>query len=159
MKIFDDNWQALKDEDRSLIEPKPHSMQNAEKIKLVIWANNPNNQKFTWHESMAPYVAWIDLGDTKGLWRSEENRLYEEIQADYAVNYFGQGYRVLKSTARFEDGVPMLNVKFIHIFKNFQLLEVILILDGYRVMIGSTYKIKGGQGWKFNESVLLKSLI
>lgn len=159
MQEIDFNWNKLKEEDRSLPEPKPHSMMDAEDLKLVYWANNPTNQKISWRESMAPYVAWIDLGDAKGMWRDKENRLYEEIQAEYAMNYFGQGYKVIKSTARFEDGSPMLNLKFIHIFKGNYLQEVIAILDGNRVSTGTTYKVKGGQGWKFKNSVLIGQLL
>lgn len=159
MKTFDDNWQALKDEDRTLPEKPQHSMINAEDIKLVQWSNNPNNQKLTWRESMAPYVAWIDLGDHKGMWREKENRLFEEIQTEYAINYFGQGYKVMKSTARFEDGDAMLNAKTLHLFKANVLEEVLLILDGDRVFHSTRYSIKGGQGWKFKHSVQLTKLI
>lgn len=159
MQEIDHNWNKLKEEDYSIPETKPHSMQDAEDIKLVYWANNPTNQKISWRENMAPYTAWIDLGDPKGLWRANENRLYEEIQTEYAINHFGQGYRVVKSTARFEDGTPMLNLKFIHIFKDDVIQEVIAILDGQRVSVGSTYSVRAGQGWKFKNSIPLKSLL
>ena len=159
MKTVDDNWQALKDEDRSIPEPKQHSMINAEDIKLVYWTNNPNNQKISWRESMAPYTAWIDLGDTKGMWKSVENRLFEEIQAEYAINYFGQRYKIMKSTARFEDGSSMINLKFIHIFKENYLQEVIIILDGNRISLGTTYKVKGGQGYKFKNTRPIENIL
>ena len=108
---------------------------------------------------MSPNTAWIDLGDAKGMWRPIENRLFEEIQYEYVTKHFGQGYKVLRSTARYEDGTPMLNVKTIHIFKGEQLQEVITILDGQRVYSGRPLKVKGGQAWKFDTSVNIKGLI
>jgi hypothetical protein len=159
MQDIDFNWNKLKEEDHSIPEPKPHSMMDAEDVKLVYWANNPRNQKISWRKNMAPYTAWIDLGDAKGMWRSAENRLYERIQAEYAMKHFGEGYKVMKSSARFEDGSPMLNLKFIHIFKGNYLQEVIIILDCQRVSSGSPYKVKGGQGWKFKDSVSIRQLL
>ena len=159
MKTFDDNWQALKGEDYSIPEPKPHSMSDAEDLKIVFWFNNTKQQKFTWRERMSPNTAWLDLGDDKGMWRTTENRLFEEIQYEYATQHFGQGYRVVRSTPRFEDGSLMLNAKTIHIFKEGELQEIVLILDGTRVYSGYPTKVKNGQAWKFNQSVHIQNLI
>lgn len=159
MKTFDDNWHALKNEDFSIPDAQPYSMLNAEDIKLVQWSNNLNNQKLSWRDRMTPYTAWIDKGDTKGLWRPIENRLYDEIQTDYVLNHYGKGYRIIRSTARFENGEAMLNVKLIEIQQYENILETLLILDGNRVMIGKPYKIRGGLGWKFNDSVRFNKVL
>jgi hypothetical protein len=159
MKTFDDNWLKLKEEDRTLPEKQPHSMNDADDIKLVYWFNNPKQQKISWRERMSPMTAWVDLGDTKGMWRPEENRLYEEIQAEYAINKFGKGYRVIKSTARSINGENMLNLKLLQVECHGEVESVMLIANGNRVFLGKKYKVNGGQGWKFRDSVLLKDLV
>lgn len=159
MQTVDYNWQALKEEDRTLPEKQPHKMIDAADIQIVQWNNNPYKQKLTWKESMAPYTAWIDKGDTKGMWRPIENRLYEEIQADCALNRFGQGYKIIRSTPRFEDGTNMLNAKVIEIQKEGVITEMILILDSHRVFVGKQGKIKEGMRWTFNTSVSIKELV
>lgn len=160
MKTFDDNWQALKDEDRSLPEPKHHNMSDAEDFKLIQWFNNPNNPKLTWRERMSPQIAWFDQGDAKGMWRSKENRLFEEIQYEYSTKHFGQGYRIVKSTARLDGGDPMLNVKMIQVIQHKDdIKEVLLILDGHRVLLGYPVKVKNALAWKFRDSILIDKIL
>lgn len=156
MQDIDYNWQALKEEDRTLPEKQPHSMRNAETVQIVQWHNNPKQQKITWRETMSPYAAWIDKGDAKGMWREQENRLYEEIQYELRNSY---GYKVLRSTARFEDGTSMLNVKTIEIHQDNEIKEVILILDGSRVYTGKQGKVKNGIRWSFTNGVNIKELL
>jgi hypothetical protein len=159
MQTVDHNWQQLKEEDRSLPEKTPHKMQDAEDIFVVEWLNNTEQQKITWRDRMVPYTAWIDKGRDLGVWRASENRLFEEIQADLAINNFGQGYRIVRSTARFEDGTAMLNAKVIEIQKQGEILELLLILDGERVFVGSRGRIKNGHRWRFNNSVPIKDYV
>jgi hypothetical protein len=159
MQTVDHNWQQLKEEDRSLPEKQPHKMMNAEDIFVVEWHNNTEQQKITWRDQMVPYTAWIDKGRDLGMWRAVENRLFEEIQADLAVNSFGQGYRIVRSTARFEDGTPMLNAKIIEIQQHKEIKELLLILDGERVFVGRRGKIKNGNRWRFENSVAIKDFV
>lgn len=156
MQIVDYNWQALKQEDYSLSEKTPHLLSQAEDLKIVQWHNNPKSQKFTWRESMAPYTAWIDKGDSKGMWRSCENRIVEELQYELRNSH---GYKIIKSTARDETGNAMLNVKIIEIQKDDVTQEVLLILDGQRIYAGKQGKIKDGVSWKFAMGKHLKHLL
>jgi hypothetical protein len=159
MQTVDNNWQQLKEEDRSVPEKQPHKMLDAEDIFVVEWTNNTEQQKITWRDRMVPYTAWIDKGRDLGMWRACENRLYEEIQADLAINSFGQGYRVIKSSARFEDGTSMLNVKVIEIQQYTEIKELLLILDGVRIFVGQRGRIKNGSRWRFDTSVPIKDFV
>lgn len=160
MKTFDDNWYKLKTEDYTLPDgDKPLSMTRAEDVRLVIWYNNTKQQKVSWRDQICPYTGWVDLGDSKGLWRPNENRLYEEIQADYAVNSFGHGYKVYKSTARLVQGQGLINLKFIHVEKDSMFSEVFLLLDGQRIFTGKKNKIKGGESWKFSDSTSINEVL
>lgn len=159
MQTVDYNWQMLKQEDRTLPQAQPHSMSEAEDIQIVQWHNNPNSQKISWRESMAPFTAWIEKGKDKGMWRAIENRFIEEIQYDYATNHFGQGYKIIRSTPTSDSGEAMLNVKIIEIQQHGDTKEVMLILDGTRVFVGKQGKIKTGVRWRFTNSVLLKTLL
>jgi hypothetical protein len=159
MQTVDYNWQSLKEEDKTLPEKQPHKMMNADDIKVVQWHNNPKQQKMTWRESMSPCTAWIDVGDSKGLWRSQENRLYEELQYEILCKHYGQGYKIIKSTARSENKEEMINVKIIQIEQYREIKEVILILDGTRVYTGKQGKVKEGIRWSFKDSVNINTLI
>lgn len=159
MQTVDHNWQLLKEEDQSLPEQAPHTMLDAEDIFVVEWLNNREQQKITWREKMVPYTAWIDKGRDLGMWRASENRLFEEIQADLAINHYGQGYRIIRSTARFEDGTAMLNAKVIEIQQQEEIKELLLILDGERVFVGKSSRIKNGHRWRFENSAPIKDFI
>jgi hypothetical protein len=159
MQDIDYNWQALKEEDRTLLEKQPHKMIDATDIQIVQWHNNSKQQKLTWRETMVPYTAWIDVGDAKGMWRAQENRIVEEMQADYAINQFGKGYKIIKSTPRSETGEALLNAKIIQIECCGDIQEVLLILDGNRILLGKLGKIKGGIRWTFKDSVSIGKLL
>lgn len=159
MKTFDDRWQALKQEDTTLPAPEPHSMMDAEDMRIVQWGPEGKTQKITWRERMAPYSAWIQRGDHKGVWRSIENRLVDEIVTDCAVNHFGERYRVNRSTPYDQYGEAYVNAKIIEIQQYGQIHEILLILDGLRVLIGQPFKIRNGQGWKFKHSVPIEHLL
>jgi hypothetical protein len=156
MQTVDHNWIKLKNEDRTLAEPKVLVVKDPTDIKLIQWNNNPTQQKLTWRESMVPNTLWIDKGDHKGMWRSIENRLVEEIQAELRTQH---GYRVLRSTARDHQGISMLNVKLIEIQQDQKTQEVILIVNGKRIYVGKQGKISGGVSWKFTDSIEITDLV
>lgn len=159
MKTFDDNWQALKTEDRSLVEPQPFSMQEAQDLKLVSWYNRPDQFKLQWTSNFSRHTAWFDRSQTWGLWRSLENLLEDYIRTDLVLRPDSHGYRVIKMTARSEQSTPMINVKLIEILRYNQTQDVFLVLDGTRVSAGIPRQIKQGQQWRFNYSHAIQDLL
>lgn len=158
MQTVDHNWRRLREEDRTLPEPQPIDMRFTEDHRLTQWFNNPQTQKFSWRSNLVPYTAWIELGQTWGLWRELENRLVEEIQADWVITH-QHDYSIKKSTARDQENNPMINAKFLHIFYRQQLVDVFMILNGEKILTARTKKIQSGQQWLFREPVDLNTIL
>jgi len=160
MQTVDYNWQALQEESQLPRERPIHKLENAEDIRLTMWHNNTRQQKIQWRERQVPFTAWIDRSYPQEPWREQENRLWEEIQADFVMQH-AQDMSIKRNTARFETGERMQNLKTIEIVKQGIIQDVFLIVNGHYVYVGHIKKIKGGIQWLFKtgEAKLLKALV
>lgn len=159
MKTTDDNWHKLRTEDRTIPEIPNQCMQDADDIKLIRWWDNVKQSKMQWRQHMVRYTAWFTASETHGLWTTDENRIYEEIQADIALDHQLLGYSVIRSTAMSEQAQPMLNAKLIEIKQYDQTREMFLILDRSRILWGIYSQIKRGHQWRFKNSTTLKQVL
>lgn len=131
MQEVDWNWAMLKEERLNPVkELPPETYANAEKFRVDRWRNNPKNYKISWREGVLRKEAWFDYREHKGLWRSNENRVWEELHYQYRNL---EGGAVIRQTARTEHYENLMNIKMIEVQQYGKPIESILIVDGHRL--------------------------
>ena len=115
MQEVDWNWAMLKEERLNPVtELPPETYANAEKFRVDRWRKE----------------AWFDYKEHKGLWRSNENRVWEELHYQYRNL---EGGAVIRQTARTEHYENLMNIKMIEVQQYGRPIESILIVDGTRL--------------------------
>jgi hypothetical protein len=129
MKEFDINWHLLRKEQANTVEAEttPATYSNGERWQVRSYFNNSKNYKISWREGILNKEAWFDYKEHKGLWRSTENRLWEEIVYIYRLQ---SGISVTRQTARTPNYENLMNIKMIEVLEFGRPLESFLIIDG-----------------------------
>lgn len=131
MQEIDWNWARLREESATPVKELPaETYANAEKFRVDRWRNNPKNYKISWREGVLRKEAWFDYREHKGLWRSKENRIWEELHYQYRLV---EGAAVIRHTARTEHYENLMNIKMIEVQQYGRPVESILIVDGTRL--------------------------
>jgi len=161
MKTFDENWFKLKQEKQMPVGSEiPKISPEATDWTVTRWFNNPSQMKCQWREGVVKHTAWFELDKHHGMWRQNENRMFEEVQ--FAFRH-SNGIRVSRMTATDENFKPMINIKMLEVqqtewredlildrmYKNINPLTAVLIINGSQKYYADPSKIKGGIKYKF----------
>ena len=161
MKTIDDNWFKLKEEQENprQDDKKQISLEASEWV-VTRWFNNPKQLKCQWREGVVKHTAWFELDNHYGMWRSNENRMFEEIQFAFSHS---TGIRVSRMTATGENFKPIIDIKLLEVqqiewkedlmldrmYKGINPLTAVLIINGKQKYYADPSKIKGGIRYKF----------
>lgn len=149
MRDYDINWQLLKKERHTqpVKEDKPVTFLDAERFKIDCWYNNSKNYKLSWREGIVLLDAWFDYKEHKGLWRANENRVWEELLYQYRQE---SGITVTRQTARTDQYENLINLKFIEVLHYGKPIEGILIVDGSRLFTARPQIAKQKYSYSFS---------
>jgi hypothetical protein len=162
VKTFDDNWYNLKQEKHTVIDADtPTVSLEASNWRVTRWFNNPRQLKIEWREGITKHWAWFDQDEHRGLWRSKEQRVWDEIRTELRNE---TNLRISRMTARTDqsDAIPdikMLEIQTVDMIEDInndgrtkkmtKSLSAVLIINQDTIYYADPKSIKGGISYIF----------
>lgn len=148
MQEVDWNWARLKEQQQTKgsVISGPQIFKDCEQFKVDRWMNNPKNYKLTYRQGTMRFSHWFDYREHKSLWRSNENRIWEELQYQYRQQ---EGIAVTRQTARTEHYENLINIKMIEVQHFGRPVESILIVDGTRLLAAKPFITKDKYSYSY----------
>ena len=151
----DHNWVALQKEKQTYaseyVEQTNMIGLEAEKFKLTLWYNNPNQLKLEWRQGVVKHTAWVYRNYDPGSWRTAENRIWDELRTELRHEH---DLAVRKFTAKQVDAdhnLVIQDLKLIALEQHNRLGPMLLIINQPRKLVAEPSGNTDTITWIFKE--------
>jgi len=156
MKTFDDYWEKLKEEQLSpKDDPTPYVRRFAleKDFRVRFWFKNRRAMRIDFSSGNC----WANVKQEYSTWREKENIFFENVQAEFMLNYDSPSFRKMTANGSGTDNL-FINLKLFEVreldiqTEYLKPVALFLILDNKRALGALPSRMNGGYEYnKFKE--------